>query len=90
MSVDQPTIAAVSSQSTLDAVPAGSGGCVLAVTGSVVTRRRLLEMGLCTGTEVAVVRRAPFGDPIELHLRGYHLSLRAEEARCVAVARRPN
>jgi Fe2+ transport system protein FeoA len=41
---------------------------------------RLLEMGLTTGTRLQVVRLAPLGDPIEIKVRGYHLSLRKDEA----------
>jgi Fe2+ transport system protein FeoA len=76
---DQPTLA-------LDALPTGGSGRVLAVAGEPGLRRRLLEMGLCGGCRVTVVRRAPLGDPIELELRGYHLSLRADQARLVTVA----
>jgi Fe2+ transport system protein FeoA len=48
-------------------------------------RRRLLEMGFCNGANVEVVRRAPLGDPIQFRLRGYHLSLRREQAANVVV-----
>ena len=71
----------------LDRLPTGVRARVVAVAGDVALRRRLLEMGLCTATEVEVIRRAPFGDPIELRLRGYHLSLRAEQARLITVER---
>jgi Fe2+ transport system protein FeoA len=47
--------------------------------------RRLLELGLLPGTRVKVVRVAPLGDPMELRLRNYHLSLRREEALHVEV-----
>jgi Fe2+ transport system protein FeoA len=63
----------------------GRCGNVVEVGGDVEQRRRLLEMGLCGGTRVEVVRRSPFGDPIELRVRGYLLSLRDEQARHVAV-----
>lgn len=46
---------------------------------------RLLEMGLLPGTPVEVVRVAPLGDPMDLRVRGYHLSVRRDEARRVAV-----
>ena len=46
---------------------------------------RLREMGLVPGTPVKMIRRAPFGDPLQLELRGYHLSLRAADAKCVTV-----
>jgi Fe2+ transport system protein FeoA len=48
---------------------------------------RLLEMGLVQGTEIEVVRLAPLGDPIEVKLRGYHLSLRKQEAEQIEIAR---
>jgi Fe2+ transport system protein FeoA len=44
---------------------------------------RLLEMGFVPGVEVSLVKRAPLGDPLELRLRGYHVSLRRAEARRV-------
>lgn len=50
-----------------------------------VTARRLLEMGLLPGTSVRVVRRAPLGDPIELRLRNYSLSIRREDAALIEV-----
>jgi ferrous iron transport protein A len=48
-------------------------------------RARLLEMGLLVGTIVEIVRFAPLGDPIELKVRGYHLSLRRHEADQILV-----
>lgn len=51
------------------------------------TARRLMEMGLLPGTGVRVVRRAPLGDPIELRLRNYSLSIRREEAALIEVER---
>jgi len=48
-------------------------------------RSRLLEMGLLVGTTVELVRFAPMGDPVELKLRGYNLSLRKHEAELVLV-----
>jgi Fe2+ transport system protein FeoA len=55
-----------------------------------LVRRRLLELGLLPGTEVTVVRRAPLGDPLELSVRGYRLSIRADEARAIGVERLPS
>jgi ferrous iron transport protein A len=46
---------------------------------------RLREMGLLPGTRVKLVRRAPLGDPIEIEVRGYHLSLRRDEAEHIVV-----
>ena len=48
---------------------------------------RLLELGLLPGTEVEVIRLAPFGDPMDLRIRGYHLSLRKLEAAQILVTR---
>ncbi|MEI8234794.1 MAG: FeoA family protein [Verrucomicrobiota bacterium] len=48
-------------------------------------RARLLEMGMTTGTEIEVIRFAPLGDPIEIEVRGYRLSLRKREARGIRV-----
>jgi len=48
-------------------------------------RRRLLEMGLVAGTEIAVDGVAPLGDPIEVTVKGYHLTLRRNEAEAIFV-----
>jgi len=50
-------------------------------------RARLLEMGLTTGTQVQIIRFAPLGDPMEIEVRGYRLSLRKREAEGIRVAR---
>jgi len=73
---------------SLDRIADGGRCTVVAVTGETGIRRRLLEMGLCPGVEVDVVRRAPLGDPIEYTVRGYHLSLRAGQAAQVVVSDR--
>ncbi len=70
----------------LSDLPLGKQATVEAVNGSEDLRRRLLEMGFCNRTIVTAIRRAPFGDPIEYSLRGYYVSLRKDEARCVLVA----
>lgn len=64
----------------------GATARVTAVVGDAEVRRRLLEMGLTPGVRVRVVRVAPLGDPIELAVRGYRLSVRRSEARGVLVA----
>jgi Fe2+ transport system protein FeoA len=69
----------------LSKLKVGCQGQVISVTGDSDLRRRLLEMGFCNGATVEVVRRAPMGDPIEFKLRGYHLSLRSDQAKCVNV-----
>ena len=87
---DHMTASATTTPETmpLDRLGTGASAVVLSVHGETALRRRLLEMGLTTGTRITVVRRAPMGDPIELGLRGYRLSLRAEQARHVTVADR--
>ncbi|MBA3686605.1 MAG: ferrous iron transport protein A [Planctomycetes bacterium] len=73
---------------TLDRLQLGQSGRILAVTGDLAVRRRLLEMGLCPDVDVTAVRRAPLGDPVEYLVRGYHLSLRCDQAAQVLVAPR--
>lgn len=63
----------------------GEKGIITKVVGIGATRRRMLDMGLVRGTEIAVIRRAPLGDPVEFLLKGYRLSLRREEAEKVFV-----
>jgi Fe2+ transport system protein FeoA len=69
----------------LSELPLSAHGIVESVQGATDLRRRLLEMGFCNGARVTAVRRAPLGDPVEFRLRGYNVSLRREEARCVKV-----
>jgi Fe2+ transport system protein FeoA len=73
---------------TLDRLPLGEGAEVTGVGGPGAIAMRLLEMGFVPGTRVELVKRAPLGDPLELRLRGYHLSLRRAEAAHVRVVRR--
>jgi Fe2+ transport system protein FeoA len=63
----------------------GSRAVVRSVEDRNGLRRRLLELGFVSGTEVRVVRVAPLADPIEVELHGYHLSLRRSEAGTVLV-----
>ena len=63
----------------------GEKGIVIRVAGNGALRRRILEMGIVKGTEVFVEKYAPLKDPIELILKGYHLSLRVEEAAQITV-----
>ncbi len=70
---------------TLNKLGIGCKGNVFAVGGDPDLRRRLLEMGFCNGANVEVIRRAPMGDPTEFRLRGYHLSLRDEQAKHVHI-----
>jgi ferrous iron transport protein A len=70
---------------TLNRFAPGSHVRVLEVAGPLAVRRRLLEMGLCPGVVVEVLRRAPLGDPLEVRVRGYLLSLRLDQATQVTV-----
>ncbi len=74
-------------QIRLSDVSVGESVTVLRLDNARPVAVRLLELGLLPGTEVRVVRRAPMGDPIELHLRDYSLSIRHEEASRIAVER---
>ncbi|MGC3989333.1 MAG: FeoA family protein [Chthoniobacteraceae bacterium] len=71
----------------LSAFTIGQRGRIVSFTLEPGQRQRLLEMGVTTGTEVQVVRFAPLGDPIEIKVRGSHLSLRKNEAAGIFVAR---
>lgn len=61
----------------------GETGVIVAVTGEGRIRRRLFDMGVTPGAEVYLRKRAPLGDPVEITLRGYELTLRKNEAECV-------
>jgi len=70
---------------TLKDLSIGKSGLVLAVSGEKILRKRLLEMGITPRTTVTVKKAAPMGDPIELLLRGYVLSLRLAEAEKITI-----
>ncbi len=72
-------------QTTLDTLKPGDQATVADVTGDPATLERLMEMGLTPGTRIKVLKYAPMGDPIEIVMRGYHLSLRRAEATGVVV-----
>lgn len=67
-------------QKTLRDLKPGQRGTVSSVGGAGAVRRRLVDMGITPGTEVLMRKAAPLGDPLEIHLRGYELSLRRAEA----------
>ena len=69
--------------STLAQLAVGSRAVVKQIDGADEVSCRLMEMGLTTGVELAIVGVAPLGDPIELELRGYRLSVRKSEAQRV-------
>ena len=70
---------------TLDMLNAGESGVITAVGGEGVLRCRLLDMGLIPQTRITVSKIAPMGDPMELELRGYVLTLRREDARSIEI-----
>lgn len=70
---------------TLDMLPLGQEAVITAVGGDGALRCHLLDMGLIPRTAVRVEKVAPLGDPIELRIRGYALSLRKEDARNITV-----
>lgn len=65
---------------TLDRFAIGETGVIVKVNGEGRIRRRLFDMGLTPGAEVFLRKKAPLGDPLEVTLRGYELSLRKDEA----------
>ncbi len=70
---------------SLQSLADGQSGVVerIALTGA--TKRRLIEMGITPGTRVGVLKRAPLGDPIEILLRGYSLTIRGTDAEQIFV-----
>ena len=63
----------------------GESGKIKSVTGEGKIRRRLFDMGVTPGAELIMRKKAPLGDPIEITIRGYELTLRKTEAACVEV-----
>jgi len=70
---------------TLNELGVGESGRIIAVGGEKTLRRRLLDMGLTPRTVIMVKKVAPMGDPIELLLRGYVLTLRLEDAEKITI-----
>lgn len=70
---------------TLDKFKIGEVGTVIKVDAEKKIRRRLFDMGITNGTSIMLRKKAPLGDPIEVTLRGYELTLRNGEASCVTM-----
>ena len=70
---------------TLDNLVVGESGTIVKVHGKGRFRRRLFDMGLTPGAEIYLRKMAPLGDPLEITLRGYELSLRKDEAANVEI-----
>ncbi|MBO8128362.1 MAG: metal-dependent transcriptional regulator [Peptococcaceae bacterium] len=69
----------------LDELAVGKRAKVVSVNATGAFRRRLLEIGITPGTEIVIEGVAPLGDPVEVNVKGYHLSLRKSEAACILV-----
>lgn len=72
---------------TLKSLPIGESAIITAVNGEGILRLRLLDMGLIPKTKVTVIKIAPMGDPMEIRLRGYELTLRLEDADKIEIER---
>ena len=70
---------------TLNQLPIGKPGIIISVGGEGALRDRLLDMGLTPRTQVTVRKVAPLGDPIEITLRGYELTLRRDDAEKIII-----
>lgn len=74
---------------TLDELKVGSSAVILSVGGEGSLRCRLLDMGLIPKTKIKLQKIAPMGDPIEIHIRGYELTLRIDDAKKITVEELP-
>ena len=70
---------------TLDKLPIGKEAVITAVGGEGALRCSLLDMGIIPHTKIMIRKVAPMGDPIEIHLRGYELTIRLEDAQKIDV-----
>ena len=70
---------------TLRDVPVGDSAIVTALRGGGALKRRIMDMGITKGVEIYVRKVAPLGDPVEITVRGYELSVRKDDAQCVQV-----
>ncbi|MBN1587802.1 MAG: ferrous iron transport protein A [Candidatus Omnitrophica bacterium] len=70
---------------SLGQLPEGSSGVVLEFTCHNAILHRLRELGMTRGTQVAVKRLAPFGDPMEITVRGFNVSIRRADASCIVL-----
>lgn len=70
----------------LSNLPVGEIATVVSVRGENAVSKRLMEMGVVPGVRLRVVKTAPFGDPIEVRLRGYNLAMRRAEADAIEIS----
>ena len=71
---------------TLNELEVGKTAKVVRLNGEGAVKRRIMDMGLTKGTEVTVRKVAPLGDPVELTVRGYELSIRKDEAASIEIS----
>ena len=72
---------------TLDALKPGDQATIQKIQATGALKRRLMDMGLTKGTALQIKKLAPLGDPMEITIRGYELTLRKKECECVEVSR---
>ena len=70
---------------TLDELEIGKTATILSVGGSGALRQHFLDMGLIQGAEVSIVKYAPMGDPVEIRIHGYELTIRIDDAKCIEI-----
>lgn len=70
---------------TLKEIPCGQTVTVVKLQGEGALKRRIMDMGITKGTSIYVRKVAPFGDPVEVRVRGYELSIRKNEAENILV-----
>ncbi len=70
---------------SLREIPCGQSAVVLKIRGEGPVKRRIMDMGITSGVEIYVRKIAPLGDPMEVTVRGYELSLRKADAGCIEV-----
>lgn len=84
LSMNKAEVASIT-KVTLDKLEIGRKGTIVSLSGKGQVKQRMMDMGLVPGSQVEVIRVAPLGDPIEINLKGYNLSLRRSEAKSVMV-----
>lgn len=75
-----------SKEITLAGLPIGVEAIVTNLAGDNRITQRLMEMGVVPGVRVRILKTAPAGDPLEIHVRGYHLAIRKNEAELIGVS----
>ncbi len=70
---------------SLREIPCGQSAVVLKIRGEGPVKRRIMDMGITSGVEIYVRKIAPLGDPMEVTVRGYELSIRKADAECIEV-----